>query len=71
MSACPYCKQELEEDAAVCPNCGRKQKNRSKKKWENRPLTPEEQDKQDKKYVIILIFILALLVYATIRQYIF
>jgi uncharacterized membrane protein YvbJ len=71
MSTCHYCKQELEENAAVCKNCGRKQKNRSKIKWENRPLTPEEQDRQDKKYLFILALILIILVYATIRQFLF
>jgi uncharacterized membrane protein YvbJ len=71
MSTCRNCNQELEENAAVCPNCGSKQKHRSKKKWENRPLTPEEQDKQDKKYLIVLILILAILVYFTLQRYIF
>jgi uncharacterized membrane protein YvbJ len=70
MSTCHYCKQEIEENIKVCPNCGRKQK-RSKYKWENRPLTPDEQDRQDRKYVVILILILAALVYATLRQFIF
>lgn len=71
MSTCRYCKQELEENAAVCPGCGRKQKIRSKNKWENRPLTPEEQDRQDKKYILILALIILLLVYVSIRDWIF
>jgi uncharacterized membrane protein YvbJ len=71
MSTCQDCNQEIEDTAVVCPNCGRKQKHRSKNKWENRPLTPEEQDTQDKKYLIVLILIIAFLVFMTLRQFIF
>jgi uncharacterized membrane protein YvbJ len=71
MRTCKKCKQEIADDAEICPNCGQKQKRPKKQKWENRPLTPEEQDTQDKKYVIVLVLILAALVYATLRQYVF
>ncbi|HSV86272.1 MAG TPA: zinc-ribbon domain-containing protein [Levilinea sp.] len=71
MRTCQKCNREIEENVAVCPYCGHQQKRHKKQKRENRLLTPKEQDVQDRKYLVILLVILALLVYFAIRQFIF